>query len=376
MRFSASIFVALVAIGAQSNCAANSVRYNIVELDVLPGGLDSLAFGLNDVGQVVGTSRRDRSTHIGQSRPVVWDYTGQPTELWSDQNVGGTLNDINNRGEIVGRYGSGSGIPLPTAGVPFGRAFYWSEATGRIDIGFEPVGNSQAVAINELGQVVGTSERLEYVEIEPGNFQYQYIPHPFIWDKENGIRDLGTLGGYGGFATAINNLEQVVGYADLASGYNRAFVWDDMNGIRELETPPGADSRAAAINDLGHVVGGGPGTGSVMWKLIEGTVMPFPGGRAINNLGQTVGGAFIVDGSNGVLPLSDLVQSGVGWTIENSFAINDRSEIVGYGLRDGKVLGVLMTPVPEPRFFQFALVAIALILVQFRILSNCCFGNR
>ncbi|MEX2168000.1 MAG: hypothetical protein WD851_01705 [Pirellulales bacterium] len=291
MRFRASIFVALVAIGAQSNCAANSVRYNIVALDVLPGGLDSLAFGLNDVGQVVGASRLNRSGNVGQSRPVMWDYSGQPTELWNDQRVGANLLDINNAGEIVGHYGSGSTIPLPGPGVPFGRAFYWSEATGRVDIGFEPVGDSQAVAINELGQVVGTSERLEYIEIEPGNFQYQYIAHPFIWDKENGIRDLGTLGGYGGFATAINNLGQVVGYADLPSGYERAFVWDEVGGMRELPTVANGSTRAAAINDLSHVLGREDGIGPLIWDEFDAIQTIPVGGYALNDIGQVVGGA-------------------------------------------------------------------------------------
>ncbi len=206
-------------------------RYNIVALDVLPGGLDSIAFALNDVGHVVGQSTLDRSGHIGQSRPVVWDYSGHPTELWSDSLIGGSLRGINNAGQIVGRYGSGSGIPLPTAGVPYGRGFVWDSTNGRHDLGLEPVGNSQALAINDSGQVVGTSEVLMDVEIEPGHVVPQFIPRTFICDEANGIRDLGTLGGIGAFANDINASGHVVGYAQTSDFKERAFIWDATNGM-------------------------------------------------------------------------------------------------------------------------------------------------
>ncbi len=129
-------------------------QYSIVPLEPLPGGVDSLGLGLNGVGQAVGDSLLNRSGNAGQSRPVVWDYNGASHELWNDPGVGGSLADINNAGEIVGRYGTGSFIPVPTGGVPYGRAFYWSATTGSVDIGFEPAANSEAVAINESGHLV------------------------------------------------------------------------------------------------------------------------------------------------------------------------------------------------------------------------------
>jgi probable HAF family extracellular repeat protein len=114
--------------------------------------------------------------------------------LWIDPLIGGSALDINNHGIVVGRYGSGSGIPLPGPGVPFGRGFVWDSTNGRRDLGLEPVGNTQAVAINNLGQVVGTSEVLTTVELE-GNQVQLFIPRAFLWDETNGIQDIGTLGG-------------------------------------------------------------------------------------------------------------------------------------------------------------------------------------
>src|SRR5207249_1305992 len=60
-----------------------------------------------------------------------------------------------------------------------------------------------ARAINAAGQVVG---------------------YTFLWDAVNGMKDLGTLGGRGGFANGINTAGQVVGYAQTVSDYSHAFL--------------------------------------------------------------------------------------------------------------------------------------------------------
>ncbi len=219
-----------------------AAQYNITTLDILPGGLDSLAFGLNNVGQVVGDSRLDRTGNVGQSRPVVWDYSGVPNELWSDQTVGASLAGINNVGQIVGRYGTGSGIPTPGPGVPYGRGFVWDATNGMRDLGLSPVGNSEAAAINDAGQVAGTSEILETIIID-GVPNTSFVPHAFIWDETNGIRDIGNLGGYGAFANAINQHAQAVGYSDTQDGHERGFIWDDVHGMQEIPTLAGGDTR-------------------------------------------------------------------------------------------------------------------------------------
>jgi probable HAF family extracellular repeat protein len=141
---------------------------------------------------------------------------------------------------------------------------------------------------------------------------------------------------------------QVVGYADLPNGYTHAFVWDATQGIRELPSSPNESSQAVAINVLSQALGVDFGIGAVIWDLPSGNITPFPGGRDLNNLGQAVGGASLVEQDHTIRMLIDLIPSGSGWEIENAFAINDAGEIVGYGLLDGDVRGFLMTPVPEP----------------------------
>ncbi len=329
--------------------APAAVEYNIVPLDPLPGG-ESLAFGLNDMGQVVGDSRKDRFGNVGTSRPVVWDYSGVPHELWSDQSVGGSLADINNAGEIVGRYGIGSGIPLPGPGVPYGRAFYWNSTTGLQDIGLEPVGNSESVAINDSGQVVGTSERLETVNID-GTPTPLYVPHAFIWDANTGIQELGGLGGNFTFATGINNNGQVIGYGDLATGQECAFVWDAVNGIRELPTLHGGGTRAVAINNAGQVLIAESQFGSYIWDANTGFTLDPVGGFAFNDLNQIVGGTVgdpsIWDPVYGKRQLADVIFPGTGWRLDIPLTINNAGEIVGYGTINGGAPGILANAGPR-----------------------------
>src|SRR5215204_1191081 len=89
----------------------------------------------------------------------------------------------------------------------------------------------------------------------------------FVW--ENGkMQRLPTLGGTHGFAAAVNNHRQIVGWAetDIMDSESctapqrflfRAVVWGPSGKeIRELPLYPGDDSSAAtAINDHGQIVG-------------------------------------------------------------------------------------------------------------------------
>src|SRR5262245_62230329 len=76
------------------------------------------------------------------------------------------------------------------------------------------------------------------------------------------ITDLGTLGGTSSQAFALNNVGQVVGYAQTARDEAaHAFVYDNGTMI-DLGTLGGPSSAAVAINDSGLVAGSAsvPGT--------------------------------------------------------------------------------------------------------------------
>ncbi|HYO24564.1 MAG TPA: hypothetical protein VEQ85_06400 [Lacipirellulaceae bacterium] len=352
---------------ATQRAAAAGPQYRIVTLQPLPGTIDTIAFGLNDVGMIVGAAYRDRSTNVGQARPVVWDREGVPHELWSDPNTGGILQDINNAGEVVGRYGFGAGIPLPGPGIPYGRAFYWNSISGLQDIGFEPVGNGQAAAINESGQVAGSSSRFTTIEVD-GMEITGLAPRAFLWDATNGIRDLGEAPGQysGTFASDVNNRGEVVGHAVLPTGRESAFVWDMAEGLNELPSIAGGDRRAVASNDISQVLGFEFGLGGLLWDLPSGSVLRVPGGFELNNLGQAVGGRSIWDEKHGLRLLSDLIPQNTGWQIDFAFDINDAGEIVGYGEKNGQVRGFLLIPIPEPHSAEMAIAVMLTATARFR----------
>jgi probable HAF family extracellular repeat protein len=103
---------------------------------------------------------------------------------------------------------------------------------------------SRAFAINESGDVVGTSGR-------------RGVDRAFLWTRNGGMEDLGVLPvDTQSTATGINNAGQVVGYSSSRSGEDRAFLCTRNRGIEDLGTLPGGDfSRALAINETGDIVG-------------------------------------------------------------------------------------------------------------------------
>jgi probable HAF family extracellular repeat protein len=114
--------------------------------------------------------------------------------------------------------------------------------------------------INERGQITGTSGK-----------------HAFIW-KNGKMLDLGTLGGKVSNAVAINERGQVIGQSTTKSGRSRAFLW--QNGkMRDLGVLPGdTDSEAVAINGRGQVVG--CSSGEPVFPEFDDTVLPCTRGSA------------------------------------------------------------------------------------------------
>jgi probable HAF family extracellular repeat protein len=141
-------------------------------------------------------------------------------------------------------------------------------------------GPSSTVAwpgLNDEGMVVGISHT---AEIDPLNEDWSceaggFLPEStnlicrgFVW-KDGEMQELPTLGGHHGFAAALNNRGQVVGWAETpvhdptCTGVQvlqfRAVVWEPKKNkvkTRELLPFPGdSTSAATAINDRGEVVG-------------------------------------------------------------------------------------------------------------------------
>jgi len=121
--------------------------------------------------------------------------------------------------------------------------FLWDRENGLQDLG--PVNNS--VHINNAGQIAATVR-------DPNGHE-----RAFIWDPNNGRCILPTLGGENATAHGINNHGQVVGAAETASGVLHAFAWDAISGMRDLTASSTGQTRAWSINDAGQVVVFAPG---------------------------------------------------------------------------------------------------------------------
>ena len=176
----------------------------------LPGLSDgpSAAAAVNDRGQVAGSA----TDAAGRLRAVRWAADGTPRDLGT---LGGATAEvapgppgggsaINARGDVVGRSETADGEQ---------HAFLWRD--GRmIDLGTLGGTESQAIAVNDRGQVVGTSR------LAGGG-----STRAFLW-QEGHMVDLGAVAGVDFSSPVdINDRGEVIGEGGAPGGPSRAFVW-------------------------------------------------------------------------------------------------------------------------------------------------------
>jgi probable HAF family extracellular repeat protein len=283
--------------------------YRKIDLGAL-GGTFSDAAGLNQRGQVVGSSgtahddiqgflwRRGKMTELAPAifaaatavndrgqvagyadlagdkfvQPVLWQH-GKITSLGRiPGGTSGAAAAINDRGEIVGEMSTTSGAQ---------DSFLWRHGT------MTSLGAVTADDINNAGEIVGSAQ--------VGKNQMLV---PFVW-RHGRITYLPLLrSGYGGVAQVINNKGLIAGFSGTPHGLV-AVVWQHGTLI-SLRTPPALNAIPTGINDKGEVVGtmgvGGSGEPHFFWwrhgKLINLTSRGIPAGGQpieINDRGQIAG---------------------------------------------------------------------------------------
>ena len=125
--------------------------------------------------------------------------------------------------------------------------FSWTIAGGFIDLGTLGGGFAIARAVNSNGQVVGVSSLNTACPGCPDPDD----EHAFSWTANGGMIDLGTLGGFNSFASAVNASGRVVGVSETADGPPHNFSWTATGGMVDL----GDLGDVAAMNDRGQIVG-------------------------------------------------------------------------------------------------------------------------
>jgi probable HAF family extracellular repeat protein len=233
------------------------------------------------------------------------------------------------------------------------RAFLWDENNGMQDLGTLGTGNDAfAVFINARGQVAGFS----YTNTTPNVTTGLPTLDPVLWDKENGMQDLGTLGGTIGNPTALNNRGEVIGVSNLSGDQSSdPFLWEHGNLLDLYTSTSGGNPLTAdAINDAGEIVGTAAfpngSSDAYLWKKGVATDLGHLEGDcgsrawAINSQSQIAGISLPCTGIEGraflwetgsMVDLNSLIPPGSSLKLLFPMAINDRGEIAGVGLPPG-----------------------------------------
>jgi beta-lactamase regulating signal transducer with metallopeptidase domain len=342
----------------------------------LGGPVEAISFAcdINDLGQATGWFCLPRAARSGDEPSAQLHHNLKSSHELGAGAIHQVFYDLNWNG---GRPGPSYSYPHAFRTSP-DRAF--NPETD--DLGTLGGLESYGMAINNLGQVAGESTRLR-----PGAphvisaYPFRTAPNRPI-DPETD--DLHRSGGFTNWSEIdLNNLGEVAVQVVLQPR-------DGLTLDRPYRTPPGraidpefddlgdgpasgrpTELKVLGINDRGEVLGrlviweeGLPREHTfrtaprrpIAWPADElcGLIRP----QVINNQGHVLGTAAaamrqswdyqaIHDGS-AVYLLRDLLPPGTGWRIAATADINDRDQIVGWGINPrGEARGILLEPSPD-----------------------------
>ncbi len=357
---------------------ATPPHYVVVDLGTL-GGSFSLAYGINDRGQINGTS-----TLPGDAVQHAFLFkNGKMSDVGT---LGGpnseSFSNVNNRTQDSGTAETGVADPNNENFCSFGTdpsliclGFVWQNG---IMTALPALGgnNGQAAAINDLGIVAGYAELGATDPNCPPPQVLQF--RPVVWRNGSPL----PLSLYGsdseGAAFWINDTGDVVGASGICAPYDpryaleiqprHALLWHNGAPIDLGNLGGSMQNAALAINDHRQIVGASDITGDTyqhafLWQngkmsdlgTLQGDVIS--AAVAINNRGQVTGVSS--DANNNIrgflwqsgtmYDLNDLVVGSSPLYLLHGFGINDAGWLVGLAFNSdvNEVHGFLAIPIPS-----------------------------
>jgi len=243
------------------------------------GGAHVYVAGLNDAGQVAGTSLNARDLE----NAFLWSAGGGMLGIPGASGGRSYGLAINRHGVVTGSFsnapddaarpfrwsaahgiedlGLAPGLPWPSAGWVLNdagliagaatiddeqtHAIAWTRSGGTVAIDTRGSVESTPVAVGAGGEVAGN----RLASFDDGG------DRPFLWTRAGGMVDLGTGRGTTAWVNAMTPGLHIAGGIGYADGRQRAMSWTRQGGMRELGTFGGRSSAARGVNARGQVVG-------------------------------------------------------------------------------------------------------------------------
>lgn len=294
-------------------------------LGLLLGGTYSLATSINNSGQVAGYTYFD-STFTTEASVSTPGQSLLGLGTFTSSKDSSLASGINSSGQVVGT----TNVDNPCNPGYTTYHAYVTTANGTVaaatDLGtlvpgtYTACGFSSAIAINDAGDVVGSSN---ITTVYPD----QFVTHAFLSVPGSALQDLGTLGPVepstaSSYAYGINRSGQIAGtsqFSNNTAANPHAFLTTAAGPMQDLGTLGGSYSTAEAINNAGQVTG------------------------EASTAGDTAFDAFLYTGGT-MVDLNSVLPPGSPWVLLSASGINDRGQIVGQGKMNGEYLGYRLDP--------------------------------
>lgn len=276
---------------------------------------DGWARSINNRGQILDTYR------VGQwnSETAIVDWTDTWEPLWDSSTVDLSNSKINDRGEITGyrvQRGAFKGAPQTREGF-----FISNGAVSILGGNFNNrCDDSQFFGVNNRSEAAFSSGAGAFVATNGTPVRI----YPQGVGSADAIRAINDVGEFIGTSGEISPW-----YYSPAKGYVNA------PAILGLLNANSLNSTMEDINNQGLAVG-----------VVAANTVSFPQGVVESNASPTAGRAFVFSTVNDTAAdLNTLIPVSTGWVLNGATAINDAGQIVGYGTTpEGAVHAFLLTP--------------------------------